>query len=318
MTNTIKSEFQLIDWIRSQRPDRGEHVLTGIGDDMAVLRLGKETLLITTDTLLDGVHFQSRKMSLEDVGYKVMACSLSDCAAMASIPFAAVVAVSLPNDIKSENIQKLQAGLQKGSEQFNCPIVGGDTTSWDQSLAITVTMLSQTGGKSPILRSGAQAGDAILVTGELGGSLESGKHLRFTPRLAEAALLREKVDLHAMIDVSDGLSADLAHICEESKLAAILDIVGIPLSNAARRKNNSLEAALGDGEDFELLFCVSPADADKLLAQWKDISNVRLSNVGQMIEPDMEIVDGSSCLYARQLNGQIQPLQPTGWEHFKS
>lgn len=312
-----KAEFQLINWIQSQRPDKADHVVTGIGDDMAVLRLGNETLLITTDTLLDGVHFKTETTDLEQIGAKAMACSLSDCAAMASIPCAAVVAVSLAKTMSMEDAQQLQKGFQKQGEKFNCPIVGGDTTSWDHPLAITVTMLSRT-NKEPIRRNGAQVGDSILVTGELGGSLESGKHLNFTPRLDEVARIAEVVDLHAMIDISDGLSADLGHICEQSHLSAILDEVAIPLSNAARQKESPLDAAMGDGEDFELLFCISPADADKLMANWRKDSSVRLSCIGQMIDPKMDIVDGNSQMYLRKINGKIEPLAAKGWEHFKS
>jgi thiamine-monophosphate kinase len=312
-----QAEFQLINWIQGQKPDRGDHVITGIGDDMAVLQLGNETLLITTDTLLDGVHFKTETASLEEIGAKAFGCSLSDCAAMASNPCAAVVAVSLAKTMSIDQAKQLQKGFQQAGEAFNCPIVGGDTTSWDQPLAITVTMLSQPLGKEPVRRGDAQVGDAILVTGELGGSLESGKHLHFTPRLAEVSLIQQKIDLHAMIDISDGLSSDLAHICQQSNLSAILDAMAIPLSNAARTKNDPLKAALHDGEDFELLFCVSPADADTLLSSWREISSIRLSNIGQIIDPQMDIVDGSSQMYLRQINGQIHPLQAEGWEHFK-
>lgn len=311
----IKSEFELIDWIRQQQENLPGHVDTGIGDDMAILKLGSENVLVTTDLLLEGVHFDSSSASLEQIGRKAMCCSLSDCAAMASKPIGAVVSVSLPNDFSMEQAQQLHAGLQSAGDEFQCPIIGGDTTSWDKDLTINVTMLSTT--PNPIKRTGAVSGDAILVTGELGGSLK-GKHLDFTPRLKEAHLLKDHVNLHAMIDVSDGLLADLKHICDENNLVAIIDEVAIPLSNAARQSEDPIKSAMNDGEDFELLFCISPADGDKLMVDWKEISKTRLNNIGHLTTPDSELIDGSSQLYLRKIDGSLSPLEVKGWEHFKA
>jgi len=313
--NKPSKEFQLINWIRQQKSDLGQNVTTGIGDDMAVLQLGNETVLVTTDMLLDGSHFDLSQCSLEQAGYKAMACSLSDCAAMASRPVAAVVAVALPRSFTMEGAKQLHTGLQTCGDAFSCPIVGGDTTSWDKPLAITVTMLSKPMGKEPILRSGAKPGDAILVTGELGGSFE-GRHLNFTPRLDEVKKIIEQAAIHAMIDISDGLAQDLGHICEESEVAAILDRVAIPLSNAARKKADPQQAALSDGEDFELLICISPAEADTLLANWKQDNKTRLSCIGQIIAPDSKITDGTHALYLRDgQTGDIEPVDIAGWQH---
>ena len=238
-----KSEFGLIHWIRQQSMSDIKGVCVGIGDDMAVMEVGGEKILLTCDMLLEGVHFilegrmaervghrptlQDRPATLEQVGYKAMACSLSDCAAMAALPFCAVVSVALPNSLTMNDAQKLHQGLQQAAQKFNCPIVGGDTTSWDKPLAINVSMLAKAGTIEPVLRSGAKAGDAILVTGELGGSL-TGKHLEFTPRVKEARILVKMVDLHAMIDISDGLAQDLNHICTESNVGAIINQNDIP------------------------------------------------------------------------------------------
>jgi thiamine-monophosphate kinase len=313
--NKPSKEFQLINWIRHQKSDPGPNVTTGIGDDMAVLQLDNETVLVTTDMLLDGSHFDLSQCSLEQAGYKAMACSLSDCAAMASRPVAAVVAVALPRSLTMDQAQQLHAGLQNCGDAFSCPIIGGDTTSWDKSLAVTVTMLSQPMGENPVLRSGAKPGDAILVTGELGGSLD-GKHLSFTPRLNEVQKINEQVAIHALIDISDGLAQDMGHMCEESGVVAILDKVAIPLSNAARNKEDPLQAALGDGEDFELLISMNPADADTLLANWKQDNKTRLSCIGQIIGPDSEITDGTHALYLRDgQTGTIEPVDIVGWQH---
>jgi len=306
-----KSEFKLIEWIRRQRQGGdAKDVITGIGDDMAVVLVGGEKLLITTDVLLEGVHFDLERATLEQVGYKAMVCSLSDCAAMAAVPFVAVVAVALPKTMTMDQARQLYQGLQEAAEKYNCPIVGGDTTSWDKPLAIDVTMLAKAGLTEPVPRSGAQVGDVILVTGELGGSLRE-KHLQFCPRVREAQLLTQIAELHAMIDISDGLSIDLNHICCESKVAAEIDAKAIPVSQAVRNSADPLTAALSDGEDFELLFCVSATDAEKLLREWPGQSTVRLSSVGRIIQAKDE-----QRLFIRQTNGTVEPLEVKGWEHF--
>jgi thiamine-monophosphate kinase len=309
--NEHKSEFELIDWIRRHRqpPDRN-NVITDIGDDMAVVQIGGEKLLITTDILLDGVHFELSQVSPVQVGYKAMACSLSDCAAMAALPFVAVVAVALPQDMTMDQARQLYDGLQRPAIEYNCPIIGGDTTSWNKPLAVDVTMLAKPGPKPPILRSGAQVGDAIMVTGRLGGSLH-GKHLQFTPRVNEAQTLTQMAELHAMIDISDGLSSDLRHICRQSNVNAIIDANAIPLSDAVKNCSDPLTAALTDGEDFELLFCLSPHDAANLLRTWPRHSDLELSQIGQITSLDHE-----HRIMLRQPDGTTEPLTAKGWEHF--
>ena len=316
----IKSEFQLIAWIRRQGPEQGAGVRTGIGDDMAVLQLGGEKLLITTDMLLEGVHFDLSTATLEQVGYKAMACSLSDCAAMASIPAAAVVSVALTDAMTMKQAQQLQVGLGRAAERYDCPLVGGDTTSWDKPLAINVSMLSRAGGSEPVLRSGARVDDVIMVTGELGGSL-AGRHLEFEPRVAEALKLAELADLHAMIDISDGLSSDLDHIAAESKVAAVIEGWKVPISAAARGSSDPLGAALSDGEDFELLFCVDRADAEKLLSQWAEHSSVQLSSIGRIVSSGEDggaspTLQGPRIFLQREADGSLESVRPSGWRHF--
>ncbi|MBN2377407.1 MAG: thiamine-monophosphate kinase [Sedimentisphaerales bacterium] len=341
-----KSEFGLIEWIRRQGVATGaggaggnlgvgDGVQVGIGDDMAVLELDGEQVLVTCDMLLEGVHFeletaesQVKKLSvakeepavfkdyppasLEQVGYKAMACSLSDCAAMAVEPWVAVVAVALRRGMSMAEAQQLHAGLQDAGQKYGCPLVGGDTTSWDERLAINVTMLGRARWGEPVLRSGAQVGDVVMVTGELGGS-RRGRHLSFEPRVAEAKLLRELVELHAMIDVSDGLSIDLDHVCQESGVAAVIEAGVVPISEPARRSDDPLGAALGDGEDFELLFCVGPGQADELMASWAKRSQVRLSRIGEIIPTGQ----GQGRLFLQNDIGERKRLAISGWEHFK-
>jgi len=308
-----KSEFELIDWIQkhSQLPEAD--VELGIGDDMAILAVGGEKVLVTTDMLLEGVHFDLNRCTLAQVGYKAMACSLSDCAAMASVPLAAVVAVALPNRMSMKEAQELHSGLQQAAKQYHCPLVGGDTTSWDKPLAINVTMLARAMGVKPVRRSGARVGDAILVTGELGGSLQ-GKHMNFTPRLREARALAGLVELHALIDISDGISSDLNHICTESRVSAVIYEDRLPLSAAALAGKDPLAAALHDGEDFELLFTVSQEDSRKLETLWPPHWQVRLSAIGTMEPPANE---SESAIVLVRRDGRREPVQPGGWEHFR-
>ncbi len=307
-----KSELGLIEWIRSQAGGgAGPGVLTGIGDDMAVLAVGSEQVLITCDMLLDGVHFDSSQASLAQIGYKVLAVSLSDCAAMAALPLAAVVSVALPDGLTMADAEELMAGIGRAARRYACPVVGGDTTSWDKPLAIDVALLGRTDGVEPVRRSGAKVGDAILVTGALGGSLAGG-HLDFAPRIAEARLLAQMAPLHALIDLSDGLSTDLHHICTESDVSALLDAEAIPISSAARQRPDPLAAALNDGEDFELLLCTAAADAQKLLSVWPTQSDVPLSLVGQVLEGDPR-----QRLFLRRGGQTLQSLSPAGYEHFR-
>src|SRR5262249_31388106 len=149
------------------------------------------------------------------VGRKAMAANLSDIAAMAGRPVAAFAAVALPRTGSSQLAEDLYQGLREVADAFETPIAGGDTNSWKGPLVISVTVLGEAVGRGPVLRSGAKPGDWLLVTGPLGGSLR-GKHLNFTPRVREALQLHSLVELHAMIDISDGLAADVGHICEES------------------------------------------------------------------------------------------------------
>src|SRR5262249_36518240 len=156
----------------------------------------------------------------------------------------------------------------------------GDTNSWNGGLVISVTLLGEATARGPVLRRGARPGDWLLVTGPLGGSIK-GKHLDFTPRVREALLLHEHADLHAMIDISDGLAADIGHICEESGCGAVLHAESIPISDAARQMNDArtpLDHALGDGEDFELAFAVSPDDGRRLIDA-QPIAGIRLCRV---------------------------------------
>ncbi len=303
---TPKGEFAFIDWLRRRTPSAGR-VLLGPGDDTALVAWpGGPPCLVTTDMLLEGSCFRLAEAGPRRVGRKAMAVNLSDIAAMAGVPVAAVVSVGLPRRGGRELAEELYRGLREVADAFETPIVGGDTNSWDGPLVINVTLLGEATPRGVVRRSGARVGDRLLVTGPLGGSI-LGKHLDFTPRVREALLLHEIVPLHAMIDVSDGLAADVWHLCEESGCGAVLRADAIPIADAAHTIKDGrppLEHALGDGEDFELVFAVAPADARDLL-DTQPVPGITLVEIGECV---------AEGLWLEQ-DGQRRPLPPRGYVH---
>jgi thiamine-monophosphate kinase len=286
----------------------------GIGDDMAQVRLSKSSsVLITTDMLLDGVHFDIRKATPEQIGYKSMAASLSDCAAMATIPLAAVVSVALPKNFGSAKLKKLHKGILIAAKKYDCPLIGGDMTSWRKPLAgstgsllaVSVAMLSTPAGTKPVKRSTAKIGDIICVTGTLGGSIIK-KNLEFVPRLKESLLIA-KTGANAMIDISDGLSTDLNHIIRLSKKGAIIEAGKIPISTDAKKSADSLKAALNDGEDFELLFTIPRKNFERLKKRWH--FKVKLTAIGK--------IAGGSSVRIKRPDGKICDLLPGGFDHLR-
>ena len=234
-------------------------VIKGIGDDAAVLPYTKDKyLLLTTDMLVQDGHF-TRQMPPRLIGHKALACNISDIAAMGGLPTFAVVSIGVPKDLPVRFIEDVYKGIQSTARDFNISIVGGDTIKTDK-IVINVALLGEVEKKYLVTRDGAKAGDWIFVTGPLGGSLKSGRHLNFTPRLAQSRFLVENFKPSAMIDISDGLAGDLNHILENSRVGARLDYGYIP-----RHKQVSLSQALGDGEDFELLFTLAARRACKLM-----------------------------------------------------
>jgi thiamine-monophosphate kinase len=294
------SEFDFIDWIRSLQSS-SPNLTIPIGDDLAALQWEKDDLLLVgVDQVLDGVHFDSMLHSPRSIGKKVMNRNLSDCAAMACLPVAAVATVALQRGTPLDYAKELYLGLCAAGDVFNTPVVGGDTASWAGKLALSVTIFGKSAGVQPIRRSGARPGDSIYVTGPLGGSILS-RHMEFVPRIKEARQLALEYQITSMIDLSDGLSRDLRHICLQSKVGALIQAGAIPIHPDAIKLSNRtgrpfLEHALHDGEDYELLF--TTPDQPRIGTR-----------IGQ-ITHDQEIL--------LEAKGKAYPLQAHGWEHLIS
>jgi thiamine-monophosphate kinase len=299
-------EFAYIRWLRGQIP-ADPRVLLGPGDDAAALRLDPDApLLVTTDMLLEGSCFRLAEAGGRLVGRKAMAVNLSDIAAMAGKPVAAVVSVGLPRQGGRALAEELFVGLRDMAAAFDTAVVGGDTNSWEGPLVISVTLLGQATPRGPVTRSGARSGDWLLVTGPLGGSIR-GKHLTFTPRVREALALHAAADLHAMIDISDGLAADVNHICEESRCGAVLRAGAIPVSPAALEMKDGLsplEHALSDGEDFELVFGVPEPEGRRLL-ETQPVPGITLAHIGECVAQGLWLEEGQGR----------RPLEPRGYVH---
>ncbi|MCY2952144.1 MAG: thiamine-phosphate kinase [Planctomycetota bacterium] len=293
----MPGEFEFLDWVRKQqRPS--QFVPIPAGDDMAVVNWPPgELLLVGVDQVLDGVHFDSALHDPRDIGRKVMNRNLSDCAAMACLPAADVATVALKRGSPLSYSKELYLGLRDAADVYDCPIIGGDTAAWDDRLLVTVTILGRTAGLRPILRKGAQPGNGIYVTGPLGGSI-LGRHMTFTPRVNEGRKLAESGVVTAMIDISDALSRDLRHLCQQGGVGAIIHAATVPIHADAIQLSKQthwdpLDHALHDGEDHELLF-----------------TTLRTPPLGIQIGT---ITQDPAVLL--QVNGQTLPLAPKGWEH---
>ena len=314
-----KSELELIRWLersvvtglasRSDGPQA--RVPIHVGDDMGCLTLpGGQSILLGSDMLVDGTHFDCETHNLADIAHKAVCCCLSDAAAMAVQPLAALVSLAIPRGMVYETGRALLEAMINVAGRFECMIIGGDTTSWEGRLAIDVALLAVLWPNCPpVTRRGARPGDRLFVTGKLGGS-RLGRHLSFVPRIAEARSLAEALgsDLHAMIDISDGLALDLHRLCQASGCGATiredsLHAVISPDAHEAGQQDgrSALEHALSDGEDFELLFAVANDAVPKLAAL-----DVDQYEIGEVVPETVQL---------QSPDGTLSPLPAEGYEH---
>ena len=285
------AELELLKWIRGRLGKRGGAIVVDSGDDAAVLKFGRERVVFKVDSVVEGVHFDGAARP-ERIGYKALARPLSDLAAMGAVPIAALAAAVLPKSWTLARSKRLQVGMEK----LGVPIVGGDIASHDGPLSLSVSVLGDMIGTEPVLRTGAKAGDLLIVTGPLGGSIR-GRHLTFQPRLKDGRLFASRrTRVNAMIDISDGLARDLGHLCEASGVGAELQASRIPIA-----RGSNLEGALYDGEDYELLAAAEPKLA------WR----LERSKIGTIIG---RVIPGAELWLAGD-GGERRRLEPRGFEH---
>jgi thiamine-monophosphate kinase len=318
----MESEFHA--WLRSRLPSYPA-VTLGFGDDAAMVRLAGATsesspgagadCLITVDVLSDGVDFELGRIDPRRAGRKCLAANLSDMAAMAARPVAAVIGLVLPRVGALDLAIALYEGLLPLAEKHGLAIAGGDVNTWDHPLAVSVTVIGQPTQRGPLRRGGAQVGDWVLVTGQLGGSI-LGHHLDFEPRVREALLLHERYTLHAGMDISDGLALDLSRLAAESGVGALLRPADVPIAPAAEHLarqladgSTPLDHALGDGEDFELLLTAPADEAQRMVTDQplRAAYGVPITDVGEII--------GEPGLWQENRRGERRPLEPRGFLH---
>lgn len=327
-------------------------VAVGIGDDAAVLALADNAkLLATTDLLLEGVHFRRGYATPADIGWKAMAVNLSDIAAIGGTPRFALVAMACPAETEVEAIEAFYAGMKAAAAPHGVVIVGGDTCASPGGLLVSVTLLGELAG-APRLRSGARPGEAIAVTGTLGesaaglalleatprsrsavatGGTKAGlprdsldqetvdrvsrAHLRPVARVAEGHWLGRNAAVRAMIDLSDGLAADLGHLASESRVGALVHLDRLPIASAVRRVADALgrdptELAVTGGEDYELLLTTDPAAAQELARGLQAATGTSLTVIGEVVEAE------AGVQFVNAL-GEPVPLGE-GFEHFST
>lgn len=284
------------------------HTIVGIGDDAAVIQgtARNKSILFTCDTLVEGIHFPKNFRCGYSIGWKALGAGLSDIAAMGGTPVSALVSLAVPSSARIDFIEDLIKGIESLAGRFSVDISGGDTVSSPHGIVITVSVIGTVNRGKEVKRSGARCGDKILVTGRLGGSIY-GKQFNFIPRIKEAQWLVKHGRIHAMMDITDGLSLDLFRLVTASESGAVLYEESIPISKDAFKTTNPLESALSDGEDFELLAVTS--DHEKLLKKWKN-KKVPLTLIG-------EITKNTRKIELLDKKGKRTRLAPHGYEHFK-
>jgi thiamine-monophosphate kinase len=314
------AEKLLISRIREQA-SRGRGVAAGIGDDCAILQIpAGDRTLVTTDFSLEGVHFRREWHPAEVVGHRCLARGLSDIAAMGGTPIAAFLSLALPQDLRQRWVDRFVSGFLKLAERFNVSLAGGDTAQSPGGILADIVVVGSVPNRKAIRRAGARAGDRIYVTGALGGAaaalqlLFSGRKLRPAdfprhfypiPRIEVGRFLREKGLASAMIDLSDGLSTDLGHICEESGVGAEIQADAVPRAEVGKpAREVDLAFALHGGDDYELLF--TAPRGKRVPAR---IAGADITQIGHVTRDKQVVLMNDQ--------GVGRELRPQGWEHFK-
>jgi thiamine-monophosphate kinase len=326
-------EFDLIDTIRKKCRPHSTGIVLGIGDDTAIVEPtpGRQ-LLVTTDALMEGVHFLPHIISPYLLGRKAVFVNLSDVAAMGGIPKFILLALALPESLAPEWIEKFYDGVESACEHYSLSVIGGNLSRSFQGIFLSVTLVGEVESGSGLQRNGAKITDSIFTTGYLGDaaggvelalagiSQEGGeggrlsRHLAPEPRMECGRFLLQNKLASACIDVSDGLSSDLHHICEASGVGAVIYKSRLPVSQGLRQcepllKKEACLYALNGGEDYELLFTVPEEKRDQILSHWPAGFPV-LTEIGRIMARE----EGVSLM---GLEGKSAPLQRGGFDHFK-
>jgi len=331
-------EFGLIDQITSEFITQNEETIRGIGDDAAVIRRGDKAVLVSTDMLVEGIHFDMMYTPLMHLGYKSIVVNLSDIFAMNAIPTHVTVSIAISSKFDLAAVEELYKGIKKACEFYNIDLIGGDTTSSLKGLIISVTSYGVADENDIVYRSSAQKGDVICITGDLGSAYlglqvlerekrlyldnpgiqpELNKHQYLIERQLKPEARRDAIYFFkqnnwkpsSMIDVSDGLSSDLMHLCKQSGLGAFIEESKVPIHPDAQVlaidfRMDPITCALSGGEDYELLFTVAPEDLEKV----KYMPDVAI--IGEMI-------DKKDGINLHTTGGNIHPLKAQGWNHFE-
>ena len=270
-------EDRLLEQLLPRLP-RNRGVVLGAGDDCAIVESGTRghLHLLKTDCLVENIHF-TKKSPPESVGWKAMARPLSDFAAMSGVPEFALVTLIVPSQTNLAWVKKMYRGIEKAARTFHVAVVGGETSNIKGPAVISVTVTGFVEKRRWVGRAGGKANDELFVTGRLGGSLR-GRHLKFVPRIIESRWLTENFPIHAMMDLSDGLGADLPRLAGASGVGFEVDEATLPLNPGCTAKQ-----AISDGEDYELLFAISPRHSAQLLKSWrKKFPRLLLTRIGKL------------------------------------
>jgi thiamine-monophosphate kinase len=327
------AEFELIAKLRKAIGPPGLGTVVGPGDDAAVYEPPGQLELLTCDAFVENVHFRRDFASFEEIGAKCVVANVSDAAAMGGFPTRAVISLCVPRDISDDDVSALYSGSLRVCSRYGVELVGGDTVGSPSGLVVSVALVGKVDRDHVIPRSGAVVGDAVLVTGSLGGS-EAGlramvmglpreeavlraieRHNAPVARVPEAQALIEVATPHAMIDVSDGLSSDIWHIAEESRVGVLLEADAIPIApcavEVARQLNmDPLELALASGEEFELVATVPKSEVERAAEHVKAVTGTPVTCIGEIREAE------SGCALRRSDSAEV-PLEKVGYEHLR-